>query len=307
MARRIGIALGAGSAKGLAHLGVLQVLEENGVEIFCIAGSSMGAVIGAAYAAEPDAKELALKAKGLLRSKVFDAIGLEFFVKKDHPGPGLFRKITDFVRKRFLMSRASARPWLVGSEKIESVLGSILPDIEINKLKIPFACVALDLTTGRDVVFKSGSLIQAVRTSMSIPGVFPYVEIEKGILVDGGVTASVPVDAAREMGAEFVIGVELLDKMSRDFNVNSGLEINFRADEIAKRRLNFLRAEKADLLIRPRVDTIHWADFSKPDFCIERGREAALEAMPLLRAKLRKMKRRRLWPFQYILDMRTGR
>ncbi len=295
MRRRIGIALGAGSAKGLAHLGVLQVLEENAVEISYIAGSSIGAVIGAAYAAEPDAKELALKTKALLHSEAFDAIGLEFLVKKDHPGPGLFRRITDFVRKRFLMSRAAMRPWLVEGEKIESVLRLILPDIEITQLKIPFACVALDLTTGRDVVFKSGSLIQAVRTSMSIPGVFPYMEIKKGILVDGGVTASVPVDAAREMGAEFVIGVDLLDKMSRDFNVKSGLEINFRADEIAKRRLNFLRAEKADLLVRPRMDTIHWADFSKPDFCIDRGREAALEAIPLLRAKLRK--RRRLWPF----------
>ena len=306
MGRKVGVALGAGAAKGLAHLGVLQVLEENAVEISCVAGSSIGAVIGAAYAAEPDAKELALKTKALLRSEVFDAIGLEFFVKKDHPGPGLFRRITDFVRKRFLISRTTARPWLVGGDKIESVLRLILPDIEISKLKIPFACVALDLTTGRDVVFRSGSLIQSVKTSMSIPGVFPYVEIEKSILVDGGVTASVPVDAAREIGAQFVIGVDLRDKMGRDFNVKSGLDINFRADEIAKRRLNFLRAEKADLLILPRVDTIHWADFSKPDFCIERGREAALEVMPILKAKL-KMKRRRLWPFQYILDMRTGK
>ncbi|MFQ5905649.1 MAG: patatin-like phospholipase family protein [bacterium] len=302
--RKLGIALGGGSAKGLAHIGVLQVLEENQVELSCIAGTSIGAVVGAVYAANPSAEELKLKTEALLESEVFAAIGLEFFVHEELPAPGLFRRITDFVKKRYVIGKAALKPYLVGGDKIESVLKSILPDVDIGQLKIPFACVAVDLTTGEDVVFKSGRLIPAIRASMSIPGVFPCVEVGNRVLVDGGATASVPVDAARELGAEFVTGVDLSGRMSRTFERRNGLDINFRVDEIAKRRLNSLRAAKADLLVRPRVGAVHWADFSKLEFCIERGREVTLEALPLLKAELRRMKKRRWWPFQYALDRR---
>lgn len=305
MRRGIGIALGGGSSKGMAHIGVLEVLEENGIELSYIAGTSIGAIVGAAYAAEPDARKLRSKAKILLTSDAFAAIGFEFFIEKEPERPRLMRRITDFVKKKYILGRTAVRPFLVGGDKMQSVLENILPEIDISQLRIPFACVALDLTTGRDVVLKSGPLIEAVRASTCIPGVFPGVDVNGVFLVDGGSTASVPVDAAIELGAGFVIGVDLLGQLSRDFNHSSGLDINFRVDEIAKRRLNELRAGNADILIKPRVDSVHWADYGKLDFCIERGREAALEVLPLLRQKLRKGKIRRWWPFQYVLDRRN--
>jgi len=156
------------------------------------------------------------------------------------------------------------------------------------------------------VVFTSGPLIRAVQASISIPGLFPCLEMEGRLLVDGGATASVPVDAVRQLGANVIIGVDLLDKLSTDFRCGSGLDINFRVDDIAKRRLNLMRAQKADVVIRPRVGTVHWADFDRLDFCIEKGREAAIESLTAIRqaSSSRKSLWRRL--SQYVLDRRKS-
>lgn len=304
---KIGIALGGGSSKGLAHIGVLEVLQENGIALSGIAGTSIGAIVGAAYAAEPDATKLRQKALALLESDFFSAVGLEFFVEEESAKPGLFRRIGDFVKRRYILGRAAVRPHLVSADRIESLLKASLPDVLIEELRIPFACVALDITTGDDVVFKSGPLIRAVQASISIPGLFPCVELEGRVLVDGGATASVPVDAARQLGVDCVVGVDLLDKLSREFSCSSGLDINFRVDDIAKRRLNLMRAQEADVVIRPRLGTVHWADFGKLDFCIRRGREAALGSLATIKGMSRARKRSRWNPFQYLLDRGRNR
>jgi NTE family protein len=296
VAPRIGVALGGGSSKGMAHIGVLEILEENGIELFCVGGTSIGALVGAIYAAEPDAAKLREKARAILKSDAFSAIGFEFFVSKDQP-PNLFRRITDFVKKRYILGKTVIRPNLVSGDRIASLVATSLPDVDIEKLELPFACVALDLVTGEDVVFTSGPLIPAVLASLSIPGLFPCLESEGKVLVDGGATASIPVDAVRQLGADLVIAVDLTDALGGDFNRSSGLDINFRVDDIVKRRLNLMRAESADVIIRPKVSSIHWADFDRLDFCVERGREAALDSVPLVRKKLRPRKRFRFWPF----------
>ncbi len=297
MAPRIGIALGGGSSKGMAHIGVLEVLEEEGIKLSCVGGTSIGALVGAIYAAEPDAARLRERARALLESDAFSAIGFEFFVSKDETAPNLFRRVTDFIKKRYILGKAVVRPSLVDGDKIVSLITASLPDVEIEELKLPFACVALDLVTGEDVVFTSGPLIPAVLASVSIPGLFPCLESNGRVLVDGAATASIPVDAVRKLGADVVIAVDLLDALSGDFNRSSGLDINFRVDDIVKRRLNLMRVRSADVIVRPKVGSIHWADFDRLDFCVERGREATLESLSLLREKLRPRKRFRFWPF----------
>jgi NTE family protein len=142
---------------------------------------------------------------------------------------------------------------------------------------------------------------------MSIPGLFPCVELDGRVLVDGGATASVPVEAARGLGVDYVIGVNLMDRLNREFSCSSGLDINFRVDDIAKRRLNLMRAQEADIVIHPRLETVHWADFDRLDFCIQRGREATLLALDEIRPKVRARKRPRWRLFQYLLDRRMSR
>ncbi len=157
--------------------------------------------------------------------------------------------------------------------------------MNIGDLPIPFAAVTLDLKSGNDVIISKGSLIEAVLKSISIAGIFPVWIEDSKVLVDGGPTASVPVEAAYSLGADKVIGVNLTSRLSGDCKVKSALTINFRVEEIAKYRLNQIRAEKADVLIEPRVHSIHWADYRKIDYGIKEGYRATKEKI----AKIRKL------------------
>ncbi len=178
MKNRIGLALGSGGARGLCGIGALLWLKEQGIEISCIAGTSMGALIGAAAAAgySPEhMKEIALELnwKDLLKYMRFSVAGKNIFE---------WGKIEAGLRKDF------------GRKKIED-------------LPIPFACVASDIDSGLEFVFKSGDLVDAISASASIPGVFPPVNVMGRNLVDGGLVNPVPLDLVVELGAERVIGI----------------------------------------------------------------------------------------------------
>ena len=176
---RVGVALGSGSARGLAHIGVLRALDEAGIAVDCVAGTSIGAVVGAVYASgKLDSLESAVRD--------FDWRAIASLLDVVFPRSGLIdgRKIADFIRRH------------VHSEPIET-------------LPIDFRAVATDIATGEEVTLGSGDLVEAVRASISVPGIFTPVLSEERILVDGGLTNPVPVSVARGMGAEFVIAVDL--------------------------------------------------------------------------------------------------
>lgn len=175
----VGLALGSGSARGLAHIGVLRAIREAGIEVDVMAGTSMGALIGAVFAA------------GGLDSLTAKFLGLDWkylvsLLDPVFPRSGLIdgRKIADFVR-------------------------TLVPDTAIEDLNIPFAAVATDLASGREVVIDHGDLTEAVRASIAVPGVFTPVRRDGHILVDGGLVDPVPVSVARRMGADLVIAVDL--------------------------------------------------------------------------------------------------
>lgn len=178
--KKIGLALGSGGARGWAHIGVIDALEEAGLPIQCVAGTSMGALVGGAFAS------------GRLRSLKEVALRLDwkqalyYFLEVTFPRSGLIDglKIAAFVREQ------------VGKTKVES-------------LPIPFATVATDILTGRKCVIAEGDMIDAIRASISIPGIFTPVSRNGAMLVDGGLVDPVPVDEARRLGADFVIAVDL--------------------------------------------------------------------------------------------------
>ncbi|MCK4421427.1 patatin-like phospholipase family protein, partial [candidate division WOR-3 bacterium] len=272
---KLGLAFGGGSGRGVAHLGVIKCLEEEGIKANIVTGTSMGAIIAALYSYDYNFDQIVKKFRDILDSDEFKQLGFESF--PEHEKGHLFSRMNTYIKERMIYAKMLLTPYITERETLRKVITKIVPDVNIEDLPIPFASVALDLISGEDVIIKEGKLIDAVLKTASIVGFFPPWDENGKMLVDGGPTANVPVDAAYSLGADRVIGINLSSKLSRTFNPKSALSLNFRIDEIAKFRLNKMRANKADVLIEPTVKSIHWSDFSKIDFGIRMGYSATRE------------------------------
>lgn len=185
---KIGLALGSGAARGLAHIGVLKALTEEGVSINMIAGSSMGALVGACYARNGEIanfEEIVLKIDWKQLAQLVD------------PNLALLFK------------------GVIHGKKVKELLKAIIGDVEFKDLKIPFAVVATDVNTGGEVVIKEGSVIEAVRASISIPAIFTPVKFKNRFLIDGGIVNPIPVNIVKNMGATFVIACNVIHEPRR--------------------------------------------------------------------------------------------
>jgi NTE family protein len=242
---KVGLALGGGVARGLAHIGVLSVLEEAGVPIDCVAGTSMGAIIGAGYCAGlevADLREVAAKTGWWQVSRpFFSAAGLITFTHLER--------------------------WL------EDNIG----EFDVRDLAIPFAAVASDLTTGERVVLDAGRLCTAVRASCSVPGLVPPVELGERMLVDGGITDNIPADVARLLGADYVIGVDIFTPTLRPRLGPLGQGLT--AIETLIRHAG-KGSNECDCLIVPQMAGRSYFKFADYRQFIALGEEAARRALP---------------------------
>jgi len=185
---KIGLALGSGAARGLAHIGVLKALTEKGVSINMIAGSSMGALVGACYARNGEITN-------------FEEIVLKIDWKQ-------LAQLAD-------LNLALLFKGVIHGKKVKELLKAVIGDVEFKDLKIPFAVVATDVNTGEEVVIKEGSVIEAVRASISIPAIFTPVKFKNRFLIDGGIVNPIPVNIVKNMGATFVIACNVIHKPRR--------------------------------------------------------------------------------------------
>lgn len=250
--KRIGLALSGGIARASVHIGVLSVLERAGIPIDCVAGTSAGSIIGAAYCA-----------------------GL--------PMP-LIRRLATTTSWRAVAKLVWPRRGLVSFAKLEALIEEQLGVLDIRDLSIPFAPVATDMLTGERVIFRNGSLATAVRASCSVPGFVTPVEIDGRLYCDGGVTDNLPVDAARALGADYVIGVDLFVP---SFGGKWGpLGIGLAAMENLIRRAGGGLAE-ADCLIVPDLAGKSYFRFSQSEEFISLGETAAEHMLPVIRDALR--------------------
>jgi len=250
---RIGLALGGGAAKGFAHIGVIKMLEANGIRPDVVAGTSAGSVVGALYASGMDPFQLQETAISLDQASIRD-------VRLFSGGVVQGQKLQDYVNQQ-----VKNRP--------------------LDKLNVPFAVVATQLETGQRTMFVRGNTGQAVRASSSVPGVFEPVEINGKHYVDGGVVSPVPVDAARQLGADVVIAVDISSKAS-GANPQGMLNIVGQSISIMGQKLGEQELARADVVIRPNVNQIGAADFEQKDQAILAGERAALAAMPAIKAKI---------------------
>ncbi len=246
---KIGLALGAGSARGLAHIGVLDVLEQHKIAIHCVAGTSIGAIIGGLYAADVDRQLLARMATAL--------------------------NWDDLVR----LTLSSAG--FVSSERIYQMLRVLTKDADIEQLRVPAAFVAADLYTGEQVVFRRGNAATAIRASMSIPGVFVPVELEGRLLVDGALKNRVPDDIPPQLGADFVIGVDVGFPEPRG-RLKTVPDIIMRTVDILERDIAESRGQRAHFTIKMDMPDVMSTQLNRAAEIIERGRQRTAEVMPEL-------------------------
>ncbi|WP_020675680.1 patatin-like phospholipase family protein [Geopsychrobacter electrodiphilus] len=283
--KRLGLALGGGAARGMAHIGVLQAFEEAKIPVDVVTGTSMGAIIGGMYASRPEVEPLRKKFEAYLKSEVFRRSRLDFAVERDQlNGGGLFFRFSQLARQKIFYMLSLTTLAFVSQETTNQSFAFLLPDIDIEMMSLPFATSALDLHSCREVVLQRGSLRQAVAATCALPGVLPPVELNSQLLVDGGWINAVPIIPARDLGADLVIAVDVGCHLGELDTVSSGLEVVFRADAAARNALSELQLTQADLVIRPDVGDNHWADFSRTDWLIRKGYEAANEQMPQIRA-----------------------
>ena len=251
--RRIGLALGGGAARGWAHVGVLEALEEAGIRPGCIAGTSIGALIGAIYASG----------------------GID--------GVRALVQGVDWKRMLALVDPVLPRTGLIDGRRVEDLVRAHVREPRIEDLPIPFAAVATDLTTATEVVIDRGDIAEAVRASVSVPGLFTPVRSDARTLVDGGLLNPVPVSVTRAMGADWVIAVDVNPAVEGEGPYRPGsllgvLVSTVAVTEVATTRLR-LAAEPPDLLIRPRVGHIRFLDFSRGRESVAAGHEAARDAI----------------------------
>ncbi len=284
MLPKVCLALGGGAARGLAHLGVLKVFEDAKLRVDLVAGTSLGALIGGLYAAQPDAPYLIDRVDQYLRSFRSRKTRLEFLRRLEQPDHehGFFSDMANFVRKGFFWGVTATKPAFISEEEYEDFLNPLIPDIQIEETKIPFGCVATDIRNGKRVVFTSGSLRTAIRASCALPGIFPPVAEGDMLLVDGGWVERVPVICAQDMGADVIIAVDVSSEIAT-FEDTSGLDIVLRADAVTRVFLNELLLDEAHLSIHPAVGDVHWADFSHPRELVSQGERAAHDKLVEIR------------------------
>jgi NTE family protein len=250
---RIGLALGGGAARGFAHIGVIQVLEEAGIRPSLVAGTSAGSLVAALYASGKTGAELGLLADVMDEAAITDW---------SFPGRGLIRgeALARFVRDN------------TGGRSIE-------------QMRIPLGIVATDLDNGSPILFQVGDPGVAVRASSAVPAVFQPVRIGSREYVDGGLVSPVPVRFARQMGAELVIAVDITDPPD-GAATGDMMRMLLQTFSIMGRSINHFELRDADVVLRPHLPGVSSADFAARKRTIQAGREAALAQLPEIKAKI---------------------
>ncbi|MFA5015454.1 MAG: patatin-like phospholipase family protein [Actinomycetota bacterium] len=251
---KIGLALGSGGAKGLAHIGVIKVLEENNIPIDFIAGSSIGAMVGGFYAVTKDVKRV-------------EEIALN----------------TNWRQMLYLID-PSFRQGLIGGRKVKKFISDNIDKTNFEDCKIPLSVIATDLKTGAVVIINKGEIVPAIRASISFPLVFKPIEQDDRLLADGGLSLPVPVEVVRKMGADIVIAVNLdTNYFPNDHKDKLGFyKIAINSINLLRYHLASWNIIDADIVINPKFGYVHLAKFLNGKDIIIAGEKAAREALPQL-------------------------
>jgi NTE family protein len=286
--KSIGLVLGGGGARGLAHIGVIRALEEESIPIDIVVGTSIGALVGALYATGVGADEMEKMVDEFFKGSTFQKSALKS-IKDVQIGKRLTitQKIQAFFRGRLYLAKALFKAGVLKTEAFQAMIDYFVPDIKIQDTQVRFRAVVTDLVSGQPVVMSQGSLRKAVMASCAVPGSVPPLEEDRMLLSDGGIVNLVPTTVARDEGADFVVAVSVNNDIYSEEKLCSALDIYARAAEIESFHLEQSSLEEADVVIRPRVDGLHWTDFSLARDLIQEGERVAREKLDMIRKALR--------------------
>jgi NTE family protein len=247
---KVGLALGSGGARGFAHLGVIKALKEGSVPIDYIAGSSMGALVGVFYGTGLDMQDL--------------------------------YKLARAFKRKYYLDFAIPKMGFISGNRIKDLVRVFTHGKRIEELDLPVAIVATDLKTGEKVVFRDGPAAQAVRASISIPGIFVPEKVNGRLLVDGGVVDRIPVSVVKEMGADFIIGVDV-SRVKVNADISSIFDVILQSLDIMQDELVKHREVVSDVMIRPHVETFSSRAFTNIEEIIAVGEEETRRHLPRIK------------------------
>ena len=274
--KKIGLVLSGGGAKGLAHIGALKVIEEAGVKIDYIGGTSMGAIIGALYASGYTADQL---------DSIFRTINFNKLIQDNLPRSAkTFYDKEDSERYALTLPfdgfKVSVPPAYSGGQNIYNELVRILYHVkdikDFSKLPIPFVCIATDIETGNEVILNSGYLPEVIMASGTFPSLFEPVILDGKVLIDGGVVNNYPVEKVRAMGADIIIGVDVQHGLSNRESLRSATEILLQINNYQTVADMAEKSADTDIYIKPKIEEYSVIDFNKADEIIKAGELAAI-------------------------------
>jgi NTE family protein len=282
------LVLGGGGARGLAHIGVLKVLEKEGLVPEFIVGTSMGAIVGGMYAQQPDAQGVEDRIKRLIQSRPFRRIVVDGFANEPTPdGVGTTSVVYGRMKRGYGMLKSVWATGIVDSAVLMDFLSHLIDDVRIEECEIPFAAVACDIYAGEEVICKTGSMLKSIAASSAIPGIVSPVSLNGRTLVDGAPTSTVPVIAARSLSALPPVAVNVTKIVAGSKPVRNAIDAMLRAGVIARMQVTRHNLEQAAVVLWPKVGEYGWADFSACDQFVAEGERAAKTAIRKIRAAMK--------------------
>lgn len=305
------LTLSGGGARGVAHLGAIEELLRVGLIADRVVGVSIGALAGAMYAFEPDISVVQQRASEYLRSPEFARhqrylLGARTSAAEKaaawlHSG---YHRMAEYMRANRMMYRAVQRGSFLPGMLLESIVDHLLPDADIDDARIPLSIVAVDLHTGRPMVFEKGPLRLAVRASASVPGVFPPVEYEGRLLSDIGGFYALPLGVARAYSPDLLVAIDVDARLKPLTKPPTALEVLIRMNHIGAAMFREHLSEEADLTILPELGETQWFDFRSFETMMEAGRSATRSALASFKPPQSWLQR--LFSRRGVVDWNTG-
>jgi len=286
---KIALALGGGGARGCAHIGVIKALERANIPIDIVTGSSIGSIVGALYATTGSAAAVEKRFNEFITSEAYQKSGLDLFKRKED-AENFFGQVASTIKERVVVNLAQSKTSLVGRNRLQYVMDFLIPEGRIEETPIPFYPVASNILNGKRVIFREGDMRTIVSASASIPGFLPPYRVNGYLLVDGSVVCPTPVEPAIELGADFVIAVDVGQELNDNPKLDNVINVMFQTQHMTARHLNLHLLQKADIVIRPKVGMIHWSEFRLLNYLIEEGEKVTKEALPEIHQRIKQRK-----------------
>ena len=286
---KIGLALSGGGAKGFAHIGVLKVLEEEGIPVHMVSGTSMGSIIGSLYAIGYSPQEIEEIARTTNWSILLND---SYQINPQQISNSILKKDTYLVTFPFDGKQLSLPAGLIDGQNISMMLYRLmLPfhDVrDFTELPIPFSAVATNLATGEPKTFSSGYLPDVVRASIAIPSIFKPVNIDGNTYIDGGVARNIPVEDVQNLGANFVIASDVGEPIKQVDSLNTFVDVLFQSVGFHQQESDIIQKKKTDIYIRPDISDFSTFSYEQVNKIIRRGEQATRQALPKIKERLAK-------------------